>query len=139
MRIYGGKDPTAVYGFILDLPCRLRWARYYHEQVYAFDVLSLPTEEAAEELTLMEQVIRTIIPRMIYYEFPSLPRVQDTLLPIDPEPGATQVQYVFALRDNSSKESKTVPLRNSDIQRVRLRLGLGDQKPKWYEMYRYVC
>ena len=138
MLIYGGKDPTAVYGFILDLPCRLRWARYYHQELYKFDVLSMPPQEAAEELQLMEELSRTIIPRMIYHEFPTLPRVQESLIPIDPEPGATKVQYVFVLRDNSSTESKTARLLKSDVLGVRLRLGLGEQMPKWYEMYRYV-
>ncbi|KAI0730495.1 hypothetical protein C8Q76DRAFT_714939, partial [Earliella scabrosa] len=138
MRIVAGRDPTAVYGFILDLPCRLRWAKYYYQELYDDDLSSLPLEEAAEELTIMEKVSREIIPRMIYHEFRSLPRVQDTLLPIDPEPGSTKFQYVFALRDNSSKASETVALRKADVLGVRRRLGLGDQMPKWYEMYRCV-
>ena len=71
--------PKTAFGFVLGPKCRMRWARWYHEMANGDELSTLPPEEVEEILEGGEMAIRSLLPGLIYSEFPNLPRLRRRL------------------------------------------------------------
>ncbi len=126
--------PSVAFGFILDIHCRLRWAKWFHEYLFGPEELEGKTpEEVHMAHTDMEHAIRGVLPGLIYSEFPDLYPLRNRILPIVETDPYVQ-RYVFVLRDNATWQGMKAPLTAGVIEGVRQRLGVGDVEPNWYRI-----
>ncbi|KAI0770577.1 hypothetical protein C8Q74DRAFT_1369721 [Fomes fomentarius] len=126
--------PSVAFGFLLDIHCRLRWAKWFHEYLFGPEELTGKTpEEIHKAFTDMEHAIRGVLPGLIYSEFPDLYPLRNRVLPIVETDPYVQ-RYVFVLRDNATWQGMKAPLTAEVIEGVRQRLGVGDVEPNWYRI-----
>ena len=124
--------PKTAFGFVLGPKCRMRWARWYHEMANGDELSTLPPEEVEEILEGGEMAIRSLLPGLIYSEFPNLPRLRRRLLPVA---GKIEPQFfLFVLRDDATWQGMNAPLKPEDVEAVGRRLGVGEQEPHWYRI-----
>ncbi len=124
--------PKTAFGFVLGPKCRLRWARWYYEMAHPDELATLTPEEADKILISSERATRSMLPGLIYSEFPNLPRLRSRLLPIAGE--LEPKYYVFVLRDDATWQGMNAPLDLEIVEAVRRRLDVGDQEPHWYRI-----
>ncbi len=124
--------PKTAFGFVLGPKCRFRWARWYYEMAHPDELAALTPEEADETLEYAEMASRSMLPGLIYSEFPDLPRLRNHLLPVAGE--IVPKYYVFVLRDDATWQGMNAPLEPEVVEAVRRRLDVGDQEPHWYRI-----
>ncbi len=74
---------------------------------------------------------RSLIPRLLSYEFPTLPRHSDIVIYCQ---DVHRGRFVVVLRDDASRERRSAHLLRKDVEGVREILGLGEQMPKWFSV-----
>ena len=137
LRAHRRPAPKTAYGFLLNPECHRRWSRWYCELVYKEDLATMSPKEAEELANSMERSAMTMLPGLIYSEFPTLPRLRNRLLPVIDGNPAPQ-HYVFVLRDDATLEGMKARLDPEVVEAVGRRLGVPDQKPDWYAIDLYV-
>ncbi|KAI0747637.1 hypothetical protein C8Q80DRAFT_1120340 [Daedaleopsis nitida] len=129
-----GPRPTAAFGFILDNECRRRWAHYLLQlSEDADEVFKLPPDEFEDELEGSKLTVPTLLPIIIYFAIPELPRIRNRMLPVE-KAGAISPPWIFILRDNGTRANMTAPLDPDLIEQVKVKLGVEEQEPKWYRI-----
>ncbi|RDX43603.1 hypothetical protein OH76DRAFT_1409988 [Lentinus brumalis] len=96
------------------------------------ELATLTPEEVDKILISSERATRSMLPGLIYSEFPNLPRLRSRLLPIAGE--LEPKYYVFVLRDDATWQGMNAPLDLEIVEAVRRRLDVGDQEPHWYRI-----
>ena len=129
--------PKTAYGFLLNPECHRRWSRWYCELVYKDKLAKMSPQEAEEYANGMEPTAMSMLPGLIYSEFPTLPRLRNRALPVKDGHPVPQ-HYVFVLRDDATWEGMKARLDPEVVDAVGRRLGVPGQKPGWYLIDLYV-
>ncbi|KAI0715899.1 hypothetical protein C8T65DRAFT_694548 [Cerioporus squamosus] len=133
IRAHPRPAPKTAYGFLLDVKCRRRWARWYRELAYKDSLTTMSPQEADELLDDLELTTAAMLPSLIYSEFPALVPLRNRLLPVK-DGNLVPQHYVFALRDDATWQGMMAPLDAEVVEAVGRRLGVPGQEPNWYRI-----
>ncbi|KAI0753267.1 hypothetical protein C8Q80DRAFT_1118441 [Daedaleopsis nitida] len=115
-----GPRPSLAFGLNLVLDeerCR-HWARYIaRARAGSEEVFKLPAEELAHELESAMWAVPDMLPTVIYVRIPELPRIR------------------YSMSCVAKKCMDYGPYRWDLIQRVKVKLGVGEQRRNWYRVH----
>ncbi|TFY64403.1 hypothetical protein EVG20_g5954 [Dentipellis fragilis] len=117
---------TQAYGFVLDMEIIRHWAIKFYTNSHGDKLSTLSPEDAEEELSTACTVTISMLPMVIYREFPRIPSVWYRLARID------RKKYLLVLKDNETAASTKAKVEPDDVEGVRQKLDLGTQRPRWY-------
>ena len=126
--------PHTAFGFVLDDDFRRRWAQRLLD---SDENRNAPELKPFSEESLLDTgmlIVISVIADEVYAAVPSLPRLQDKLLPVKERGVLIPRHYVFVL-----SEHKGLSPTPENVELVRKALGLADDvEPAWVPIERYV-